>query len=74
VIVPELLSDNLFDVPEDIFSDRESDRDDSVRERKVVCLNKVTVKVKQASRKVTIVTMLQIWGQPCGDTKTKRLI
>jgi hypothetical protein len=60
VIVPELLSDNLFDVPEDIFGDRESDRDDSVRERKVVRLNKVTVKVKQASRKVTIVTILQI--------------
>jgi hypothetical protein len=31
---PELLSDNLFDVPEDIFS--ESDSDDSVREINIV--------------------------------------
>jgi hypothetical protein len=31
---PELLSDNLSDVPEDIFSDGESDSDDSVRENK----------------------------------------
>jgi hypothetical protein len=37
VILPELLSDNLSDVPEDIFSDSESDSDDSVRERKIVC-------------------------------------
>jgi hypothetical protein len=37
VIVPELLSENLSDVPEDIFSDSERDRDDSVREIKTVC-------------------------------------
>jgi hypothetical protein len=32
VIIPELLSDNLSDVPEDIFNYS----DDSVRERKIV--------------------------------------
>jgi hypothetical protein len=33
-ILPELLSDNLSDVPEDIFS--ESECDNSMRERKIV--------------------------------------
>jgi hypothetical protein len=36
VIVPELLSDNSANVPEDIFSDSESDSDDSMSERKIV--------------------------------------
>jgi hypothetical protein len=36
VILPELLSDNLSDVPEDIFSDSESNIDDSARKRKIV--------------------------------------
>jgi hypothetical protein len=36
VILPELLSDNLSDVPEDIFNDS----DDSERERKIVCLKR----------------------------------
>jgi hypothetical protein len=63
-ILPELLSDNLLDVPVDIFSDSESESDDSVRVRQKLCdQNKVTVTVKQALRKVTI---LQIWGQPHG--------
>jgi hypothetical protein len=36
VILPELLSVTLSNVPEDIFSDSKSDSDDSVRERKIV--------------------------------------
>jgi hypothetical protein len=43
LILPELLSDNLSDVPEDIFSDSEKESDDSVREKKL-CGQKVTVK------------------------------
>jgi hypothetical protein len=65
VILPELLSDNLFDVPEDIFSDSESASDDSMRER-FCTQNKVLVKVKQALRKVTILMMLQMWEQSRG--------
>jgi hypothetical protein len=34
VILSELLSDNLSDVPEDMFSDCESESDDSAREEK----------------------------------------
>jgi hypothetical protein len=34
---PKLLSDNLYDVPEDSLVISESDKDDSVRERKIVC-------------------------------------
>jgi hypothetical protein len=37
VILPELLSDNLYDVPEDSLVISGSDRDKSVRERKIVC-------------------------------------
>jgi hypothetical protein len=37
VILPELLSDNLSDVPEAIFSDSKKDNVDSVREKKIVC-------------------------------------
>jgi hypothetical protein len=36
VIFPELLSDNVCDVPEDSLVISESDKDDSVRERKIV--------------------------------------
>jgi hypothetical protein len=36
VILPELLSDNLSDVLEGILVTSESDKDDSVRERKIV--------------------------------------
>jgi hypothetical protein len=42
VILPELLSDNLSNVPEDTFNDSGSDSDDSVRE-KLCAQNKVTV-------------------------------
>jgi hypothetical protein len=35
-ILPELLSDSLYDVPEDSLGISESDKDDSVRERKIV--------------------------------------
>jgi hypothetical protein len=66
VIFPELLSDNLSDVPEDIFSDSESDSDDSVRERKIVCPKQSYSKVKQAPRKVTIVMILQMQEKPHG--------
>jgi hypothetical protein len=45
VILLELLSDNLANVSEDIFSDSEGDSDDSVREKKLCAQNKVTVKV-----------------------------
>jgi hypothetical protein len=62
LILPELLSNDLSDVPKDIFSGRESESDDSVREKKLCSQNKVTVKVKQAPEKVTI---LQMQGQPC---------
>jgi hypothetical protein len=44
VILPELLSDNLYAVPEDSLVIRESDKDDSVRERKAVHPKQVTVK------------------------------
>jgi ferredoxin-like protein FixX len=37
VILPELLSENLYDVPEDSLVISESDKDNSVRERKIVC-------------------------------------
>jgi hypothetical protein len=36
LILPELLSDNLSDVPEDIFSAIKSESDDSVTEEKTV--------------------------------------
>jgi hypothetical protein len=36
VILPELLSDNLYDVPEDNLVISESDNDDSMRERKIM--------------------------------------
>jgi hypothetical protein len=35
-ILPELLSDNLYDVPEDSLVISESNKDDSMRERKIV--------------------------------------
>jgi peptidyl-tRNA hydrolase len=63
LILPELLSDNLSDALEDIFNDSESESDDSVREKKLNGQNKITVNVKQASRKVTIP---QMRGQPRG--------
>jgi hypothetical protein len=46
LILPELLSDNLFVVPEDFFSEN----DDFVRETKNFAMRKNTVKVKQASK------------------------
>jgi hypothetical protein len=62
-IFPELLLDNLSNVPNDILNENESDSDrDSMTERKTVQLEKITVTVKQAPRKVTV---LQIQGQPC---------
>jgi hypothetical protein len=58
-ILPELLSDNLSDVPDDILNGTESDSDrDSVTERKIVRMEKITVTVT--------VTVLQMWGQPRG--------
>jgi hypothetical protein len=68
VIVPELLYDNLSDVPEDIFSDSENDSDDSERGRKIVCPKQsyTESKKKKTPRKVTIITILQMWGQPHG--------
>jgi hypothetical protein len=60
-ILPELLSDNLSHVPEDIFSDSESDSDDSVRERKTV-RPKESYSERQVLRKVTIVMVLQMRG------------
>jgi hypothetical protein len=59
LILPELLSDNLFDVPGAFFSEN----DNFVRETKIVPREKNTVKVKQAPRKVTT---LQMQGQPHG--------
>jgi hypothetical protein len=64
VILPELLSDNLSDGPDDNFNYRESDNDASVMEREKLCGWKtITMTVKQAPRKVTV---LQMWGQPHG--------
>jgi hypothetical protein len=65
VILPELLSDNLSDVL------RKSLIIASViamilRERKIVCPEQSMRKVKQDLRKVTIVTILQMRGQPRG--------
>jgi hypothetical protein len=65
VSLTELLSDNLYDVPEDSSVISESDKDDSVRE-KLCAQNKLTVKGKQAPRNVTIVTILEMRGQPRG--------
>jgi hypothetical protein len=59
LIVPELLMDNLSDVPEDIFL-----RKLRFCERNKNCaVRKNTVKVEHAPRKVTI---LQMRGQPRG--------
>jgi hypothetical protein len=59
VILPELVSDNLSDVPEDIFQ-----RKLRFCERNKNCAaRKNTVKVIQAPRKVTI---LQVREQPLG--------
>jgi hypothetical protein len=60
VILPELLSDNLSDVLR-ILLIIASVTTMILRERKIVSPEKSTVKVKQASRKVTIVTILQMW-------------
>jgi hypothetical protein len=62
--LPELSSDNLFDWPDDIFNYSESDTDVSVRQSKIVRLEKITVTVKQAPRKVTI---LQMRGNLVGE-------
>jgi hypothetical protein len=50
LILSELLSDNLSDIHEDMFT--ESNSDDSVRE-----MYKVRVKVQQAPRKVRVLQM-----------------
>jgi hypothetical protein len=69
-ILPELLLDNLSNVPDDILSDTESDSDwDSVTEKKIVQPENITVTAKQAPRKMTVLQML---GQPRGCKKTER--
>jgi hypothetical protein len=62
VILPELLSENLFDVPM-IFLIIARVTAMFLCERKIVWPEKSTVTVKQAPRKVTV---LKIWEQPRG--------
>jgi hypothetical protein len=61
VILPQLLSDNLSDVPEDILVISESEKDDSV-ERKKSCYNDS----QTSSEESDVVTILQMPGQPRG--------
>jgi hypothetical protein len=55
LIFSELLPNNLFDVPDDMFY---SENDDFMWETKIVLRGKKnTVKLKQASRKVALLQM-----------------
>jgi hypothetical protein len=61
-ILPELLLDNLSDVRDNILSDNESDMTRILQLKEKLCgRKKITVTVKQAPRKVTV---LQMRGQP----------
>jgi hypothetical protein len=63
-----LYSDNLSDVPDDIFSDSECESDRECKRNAF----RVTVTVKKPSMRVMIVAIPGMWGQPSGQKKIKR--
>jgi hypothetical protein len=69
VILPELLSDNLSDVLRIFLIIVSVTAMILCEKEKLYAKNKVTVKVKRAPRKVTIVMILQMGGNHVGNRR-----